>query len=343
MPTPSSTPTFQHSQVPVRGSSLHVVEAGPKDGPAYLLLHGWPQSWFAWRGVMAAGAEAGARMIAVDLPGIGESTGDPTDGSKSALAAVILDLVPALGLDRPVLVGHDCGGMIAWACLQAGAVPITAGLSPADLLGTEPPADPTPAGLSPAGLLGTEPPADTPAPANTTPPEPATAEPGPFRRVVIMDTVVPGLEPWDEVVARPYVWHFAFHAIPGLPETMVAGRERPYFDYFFDVLSPDPARIPEEARAAAVAAYQRPESLAAGFSWYQKLSEDAAAATTSGQRIDTPLRYLRGGNDDGELTPYLEGFRRAGVADVQGALIPGAGHFSPEEDPAAVWAEASGE
>ena len=44
--------------------------------------------------------------------------------------------------------------------------------------------------------------------------------------------VAPGVEPWTKVQANPYIWHFAFHSIPVLPETLVAGRERPYFDYF---------------------------------------------------------------------------------------------------------------
>ncbi|WP_203836265.1 alpha/beta fold hydrolase, partial [Winogradskya humida] len=213
---------FRHSHVPVGASTLHVVEAGPADGQVFLLVHGWPQSWFAWRGVMAAGAEAGARMVAFDLPGVGESTGDATDGSKRALAEVVHGLIGTLGLDRPVLAGHDCGGMVAWSYLQTYD----------DVSG-----------------------------------------------VAILDTVVPGIDPWSEVLANPYVWHFAFHSIPGLPETMVAGRERPYFDYFFDVLSPDPTRITDDARQAAVAAYRTPQSLAAGFSWYRQLHTDATHNT----------------------------------------------------------------
>ena len=39
--------------------------------------------------------------------------------------------------------------------------------------------------------------------------------PGDVERVVLMDTAIPGVEPWSAVVANPYVWHFAFHSIPG--------------------------------------------------------------------------------------------------------------------------------
>jgi pimeloyl-ACP methyl ester carboxylesterase len=49
---------------------------------------------------------------------------------------------------------------------------------------------------------------------------------------VVMNTVLPGIEPWSKIIADPRIWHFAFHAIPELPELLVAGHERAYFDYF---------------------------------------------------------------------------------------------------------------
>jgi pimeloyl-ACP methyl ester carboxylesterase len=277
--TPSEI-AFRHRQVSVGSSSLHVVEAGEAGRPAHLFLHGWPQSWQCWQGVMAEAAAAGAHVVAVDLPGVGDSVGDPTDGSKRALAGVVHELIGALGLERPTLVGHDCGGMVAWAYLRSFDE---------------------------------------------------------VRRVVIMDTVVPGLDPWADVLANPYVWHFAFHAIAGLPETLVAGRERAYFDYFFDVLTPDPTRISAEARAASVAAYRRPGALAAGFSWYRSLAADAAANAHDVAPVGVPLLYLRGSEEGGDIERYLAGFRKAGVADVTAAVIAGAGHFTMTEDPAAVW------
>jgi pimeloyl-ACP methyl ester carboxylesterase len=275
---------FRHHQVVVGGSSVHVVEAGDPGRPAYVLLHGWPQSWHCWRGVLALGAGQ-AHLVALDLPGVGDSTGDPTDGSKQALAAVVDGVIRSLGLHKPTLVGHDCGGMVAWACLRSGAD------------------------------LG---------------------------RVVIMDTVVPGLDPWEAVLASPYVWHFAFHAVPGLPETVVAGRERSYFDYFFDALTPDPTRIAVEAREAAVVAYRRPEALAAGFGWYRSLAADAVANAAQQDAVGIPLLYVRGSEEGGDIERYVAAFRKAGVTDVSSAVIAGAGHFTMEEDPVAVWRAIAG-
>ncbi|HYN73534.1 MAG TPA: hypothetical protein VES60_13620 [Nakamurella sp.] len=45
------------------------------------------------------------------------------------------------------------------------------------------------------------------------------------------------------MLRNPYIWHFAMHSIPALPERLVRGREREYFDYFYGVLSPDPSRM----------------------------------------------------------------------------------------------------
>jgi pimeloyl-ACP methyl ester carboxylesterase len=270
---------FRHRAVVVGDSTLHVVEAGDPDGPPVLFLHGWPQSGQAWHAVMAA-APPSVRTVAIDLPGVGESTGDPTDGSKAALAAVVHDLIGTLGLRDPILAGHDAGGMVAWSYLRTYD----------DVAG-----------------------------------------------VVIMDTVIPGVDPWDQVLANPYVWHFALHAVPELPETLVQGRQRAYFDYFFDVLTPDPARISEATRQAAVAAYASDAALTAGFSWYRTLPADAKANAAATTPVETPLLYVRGAGEMGDIEQYAAAFRAAGVRNVRTATIPGAGHFTAEEDPAAVW------
>jgi pimeloyl-ACP methyl ester carboxylesterase len=55
--------------IPAAGRRLHVVEAGPPDGPPVVLLHGFPEFWWGWRRQIPALAEAGWRVIAPDLPG----------------------------------------------------------------------------------------------------------------------------------------------------------------------------------------------------------------------------------------------------------------------------------
>ena len=110
-------PTFRHRQVTVASSSLHVVEKGGPEADPFLFLHGWPESWHSWRQIMTA-ASGQVRAIAIDLPGVGESTGDPTDGSKRQLAAVVHGLVETIGLKNLTLVGQDVGGMVTYAYLR---------------------------------------------------------------------------------------------------------------------------------------------------------------------------------------------------------------------------------
>jgi pimeloyl-ACP methyl ester carboxylesterase len=153
-----------------------------------------------------------------------------------------------------------------------------------------------------------------------------------------MDTVIPGLAPWTEVLRNPFIWHFAFHTIPNLPELLVKGHQRDYFDYFFNVLSFDPSKISEAARQAAVEAYSRKEALTAGFNWYRTFSRDAAANAEQGdQAVCTPVLYVRGEHESGQITEYVDGLRAAGLANVESAIVPAAGHFTQEEAPHVTW------
>lgn len=106
---------FDHAHVPVSRAALHCVSAGPAEGPALLLLHGWPQTWFMWRDVIPHLAAAGFRAIAADLTGLGDST-RPDDGyDKMTIARDMADLMVALGHDRYGVVAHDWGGPVAFA------------------------------------------------------------------------------------------------------------------------------------------------------------------------------------------------------------------------------------
>ncbi len=84
----TTDPTFRYRQVTIGTSSLHVVEAGDPDAASILFVHGWPQSWRTWQPVVTL-ASRQVRALAIDLPGIGQSTGAPTDGSKQQIAATI--------------------------------------------------------------------------------------------------------------------------------------------------------------------------------------------------------------------------------------------------------------
>ena len=98
-------------------------EAGPPDGGAVLMLHGYPESSYMWRAPLEAVAEAGWHGVAPDLPGFGDSPPDPP-GTWEHHVEHVERLRAGLGLDDLVLVVHDWGALIGlrWACEHPGHV-----------------------------------------------------------------------------------------------------------------------------------------------------------------------------------------------------------------------------
>lgn len=266
----------------VGDARIHVVETGDPDGRPIVLLHGWPESSATWAGLTAVAGDH-IHMIAVDLPGVGDSTNTGLDGSKVSIAAVIHQLIGTLGLTGVTLVGHDIGGMVVYAYLRAYQD---------------------------------------------------------IERAVIMNVPIPGVSPWEDFIRSPFLFHFALHSIKELPEILVRGRVRPYFDYFYDLLAADPGAIDESARAAYVAAYENDGALSAGFDWYRAFAQDAEdnLRAGAGPQVTTPLLYLRGGEErGGDISQYVGGLREAGLQDVVSAVIPGTGHFPQHEAPEETW------
>ena len=113
-----ANPGWSHRDVRTNGIRLHVAEIGR--GPLVLLLHGFPECWYAWRHQLPRLARAGFHAVAPDLRGYNLSD-RPTGLSAyrvDELAADVAGLVAALGHDRAALVGHDWGGVVAWAAAE---------------------------------------------------------------------------------------------------------------------------------------------------------------------------------------------------------------------------------
>jgi pimeloyl-ACP methyl ester carboxylesterase len=97
----------EHRFVEAGGVRLHVAEAG--HGDPLLLVHGWPQHWYQWRGVI--GELAGERrLIAPDLRGFGWSDAPPGPIEPDVFVADLVALLDALGLEQVDVAGHDWGG-----------------------------------------------------------------------------------------------------------------------------------------------------------------------------------------------------------------------------------------
>ncbi|URD60031.1 alpha/beta hydrolase [Sphingomonas sp. KRR8] len=103
------------------GVTLNVAFAGPEDGPAIILLHGFPESHRTWRGMVPL-LEGKYRLIMPDQRGFAGSDA-PQDKSEYATDKIVADLfalVDRLGLDDFCLVGHDWGGAVSWAAALKG-------------------------------------------------------------------------------------------------------------------------------------------------------------------------------------------------------------------------------
>ncbi|MFI2652181.1 alpha/beta fold hydrolase [Micromonospora fulviviridis] len=105
------SPSFQHGMVPVDGGQLHYVKGG--SGPALVLLHGWPQTWWAWHEVMP-GLARNHTVIAFDLPGLGDSSAFADGYDKVTTAKRIRQAVRTLGYQQISILAHDVGVLVAY-------------------------------------------------------------------------------------------------------------------------------------------------------------------------------------------------------------------------------------
>lgn len=121
---------WRHEFVPANGARFHVALAGPEErtAPLVLLLHGFPQFWWAWRDQVAPLADAGYRVAAMDLRGTGASDKPPSGYDAPTRARDVAGVIRSLGRERAVVVGHGQGGALAWA-MAALAPSVTAGVA----------------------------------------------------------------------------------------------------------------------------------------------------------------------------------------------------------------------
>ena len=108
--------TFSHNTASVNGIQLHYVIGGHRD--PVVLIHGWPETWYAWHKVMPALAK-NYTVIAPDLRGLGDSSKPTTGYDGKTVAEDIHQLVTQLGFNTIFLVGHDIGSQMAYSYAAA--------------------------------------------------------------------------------------------------------------------------------------------------------------------------------------------------------------------------------
>lgn len=107
---------FREGTVSSERHSSSYLEAGPHDGPAVVMLHGWPETSLAWRHQLTALGALGFRVIAPDMRGCGHSTihSDHADYAQCEIVRDMIELIDGLEIARAVWIGHDWGSAVAW-------------------------------------------------------------------------------------------------------------------------------------------------------------------------------------------------------------------------------------
>ncbi|HZZ50819.1 MAG TPA: alpha/beta hydrolase [Pseudonocardia sp.] len=114
-PDPSSVRIpgpWRHRDISANGIRLHVAECG--EGPLVVLAHGFPEFWWSWRHQLVGLADAGFRVVAVDLRGYGDSDKPPRGYDLWTLAGDLGGLIRALGQRNATVIGQAFGGLVCW-------------------------------------------------------------------------------------------------------------------------------------------------------------------------------------------------------------------------------------
>src|SRR5262245_6450628 len=149
-------------------------------------------------------------------------------------------------------------------------------------------------------------------------------------RIVLMDAFLPGVGDWTTVWLLRDLWHFHFYGVT--PLKLVAGRERIYFEHFWNDFAADPTHsVPEADRRFYARAYAQPGAMRAGFEVFRAFEQDARDfAELSHNKLTIPMLVLTGEKASGE---FLIEQARLVDTNVNGVVIKGSGHWLMEEAP----------
>ena len=151
-------------------------------------------------------------------------------------------------------------------------------------------------------------------------------------RLVLMDAFLPGVGDWKNVWLMRDLWHFHFYG--EVPLALVKGRERIYFEHFWNDFAADRKHSVSEAdRQLYAKAYARPGGMRAGFEYFKNFEQDAKDfAALSATPLPMPVLVLGGGKSGGE---FLIAQAKLAASNVQGKIISGSGHWLIDEAPQA--------
>jgi pimeloyl-ACP methyl ester carboxylesterase len=149
-------------------------------------------------------------------------------------------------------------------------------------------------------------------------------------KLALMDAFLPGVGQWEAVYNNPKIWHFRFNG--PTPEALVQGRERIYFEHFWNDFAADKTRsIPEAARKAYTAAYSRPGRMRAGWAYFVGFPQTAKDFAQLAQRkLTMPVIAIGGEKANGEALARQVALV---ASDVKTIVLKDTGHWLLEERP----------
>lgn len=307
---------IEHVGVRVDGLDMHAAIAGPDDGPAVVLCHGFPQGWYAWRHQLLALGAAGYRAVAPDLRGYG-LTGAPDAVDEYTTFHIVGDLIGLLGeldIDRAVFIGHDVSAPVVWqaALMRPDRVRAVGAI-----------------GMPYAPRLGARP-TDTLR---------ATMRDGFFYLLYFQDVGIAEGEMDQDVRGT---LRRLFHS---LSADLPADESRffdPHAHRFNDLLrEPDaaPAWLTEADLDYYTAEIERRGTFRHALNWYRNVDRNwELTAGYTGMKIPQPALFIGGEADRSTgLTPARVAAANAWIPQLRPPVwIPNCGHWAAEEAPDAV-------
>jgi pimeloyl-ACP methyl ester carboxylesterase len=158
----------------------------------------------------------------------------------------------------------------------------------------------------------------------------AAQYPAEVNRIALMDAFLPGVGDWTSVWLLRDLWHFHFYG--KTPLALVDGRERIYFEHFWNDFAADPAKSVSEAdRQFYTKAYAQPGAMRSGFEVFRAFEQDAKDFSVfSKTKLKMPMLVLTGEKASGE---FLITQGRLVAENVEGVVVKGSGHWLIDEAP----------
>ena len=158
----------------------------------------------------------------------------------------------------------------------------------------------------------------------------AAQYPSEVDRIVLMDAFLPGVGKWRDVWLMRDLWHFHFYG--KTPLALVHGRERIYFEHFWNDFAANPKHsVPERDRRIYAKAYARPGGMRSGFEYFRTFEQDAKEFALFAQApLPMPMLVLTGEKASGDF--LIEQGRQV-ATNVEGVVVRGSGHWLMEEAP----------